>query len=137
MKYFIDELSIFQSLMNKKLTFEDISSDQSRLFLGFCKDVIYSDSAVPSFVMAHNVEKPKYSDPESDYVDMVCLDAAVSEQWIKFRQLIREANNSGKVIFTDGKNYPAKARDLLHQEGCEVFMGGLWRDLRELKYLEE
>jgi hypothetical protein len=134
MKHFLSMASTFRSLMTGRLALDDLR--QAHLTFGNHKEVIHFDQAIPGFVMAFNTEKPKFLTAEAEYVDAASLDKDVAEKWIKFKLAVREAEREGRLTWSDGKNYPAKALKLL-KDGHEVYWEGGWRQLWEFKYLDE
>jgi len=133
MKHFLSMANTFRAMVEGRIRTEELRSAQ--LVFGPHRDAIHSDAAVPIFVLLHNVEKPKFH-AEAEYVDHGSLDAPVLEEWKKFKLIVREADRDNRVTWTDGKNYPQKAKPLL-QAGHEVYFDGRWMDPSELKYLEE
>jgi len=132
-KHFMSMAGTFRSYLAGQITSEDLEAGV--LLFGPHQAAFGSDQAIPAFVLGHNREKPRHVQ-EAEYVDQAALDAPVFEQWAKFKQLVKTAIADGRVQWTDGKNYPAKAKPLI-TAGHEVFLDGRWLLLGELKYLDD
>lgn len=134
MKYYVGMSGTFRSFSQKTVTAEDLS--HGKFVFGFNKNnFIELGSAIPAFVSLNNVEKPKYN-TGSEFCDKAFLDSSVAMAWKEFVELIIVANREGRVEWTDGKNYPAKAKKLL-ESANEVFWDHQWRNAQEFKYMSD
>jgi hypothetical protein len=88
---------------------------------------------MPSFLMRYNGEGPKFHG-DSEWVTAGLVDGAVVERWNGLYKIMTEAEKVGKLIVTDGMNYPAKCKAFL-LAGNDVFMTGQWRKIGELAYV--
>jgi hypothetical protein len=133
LKYYVSMSGIFRSFIQQKITLEELKD--AYFVFGQHKDGLDSH-ALPSFVLSHNVDKPRWVQDGVDYVSSDSIDASLLQSWSRFMEVIKVAQKNERISWSDGKNYPGKIRVLL-ENGHEVYWDNRWRKKEEFKYMAE